>query len=79
MSSYDDSIGHRAGQQIFRSSDGGGSWVELSRQADVSDWTATQMYSQGAYDMSLGVSPSDVNTVFWGGVMMFLSRDGGAS
>ena len=57
---------------IFKTTDGGTSWVSLSASGAT---CSTQCW----YDMVIAVDPTNVNTVYFGGVSLFKSTNGGTS
>ena len=66
---------------IYKSSDAGTSWSQQSNSPNLLGWQSDGSDSggQGWYDLSLGVSPNDENTVFVGGVNIWKSTNGGVS
>ncbi|MGZ3457468.1 MAG: WD40/YVTN/BNR-like repeat-containing protein, partial [Archangium sp.] len=74
-------------QEIFKSTDGGSTWTALGAAAkrykngNTEARTLSQLYNtQGWYDQSVAVSPTDPNTVYFGGSLhMAKTTDGGTS
>ncbi len=70
---------------LYLSTDGGATFTKKSSTPNILGWysgTATQADAtdgQGWYDLSLAVSPSDINTLFTGGVNIWKSTTGGTS
>jgi hypothetical protein len=62
-----------AGGLVFRSIDGGATFVQIVR----SDAMPILENGQGWYDLALWVNPRDANDLLVGGVNLFRSRDGG--
>ncbi len=60
---FSDAIG------VFKSTDGGANWTQLTTPPDCCDW----------YRNALAASPKDANTIFVGGVDLYRSTDGGAT
>ncbi|TGE20585.1 T9SS type A sorting domain-containing protein [Hymenobacter aquaticus] len=62
---------------IFRSADGGNTWTALNkpRWENSDDFTRGQAW----YDLSIGVSPSNANQIFIGGVDLFRTLDASAT
>jgi len=56
---------------VFKTINGGTSWVQVTAGA----FCSTQCW----YDMIVAVHPADPNTVYFGGVLLFKSTDGGNS
>lgn len=63
---------------MYRTSDAGITWTEIPRPTDV-EYGPNYARQQAWYDLSLGVDPSDANTVLTGGINVFRSTTGGAS
>lgn len=66
---------------VYRSTNGGDTWT---LQADSPNLTGngldtTSTYSQGWYDLTLDVSPSNPDVVYVGGVNQWKSNDGGVN
>ena len=57
---------------IFKTTNGGTMWSQLSA-------TGASCSNQCWYDMYLAVNPTDANNVYFGGVSIFRSTDGGSS
>jgi photosystem II stability/assembly factor-like uncharacterized protein len=69
------SIQHRTESNllgIWKSTNGGGSWTKLTA-------TGASCGSQCWYNMTIAVSPADPNTIFFGGVSLFRSTNGGVT
>ncbi|MCB2409206.1 T9SS type A sorting domain-containing protein [Hymenobacter lucidus] len=66
---------------IYRTSDGGNTWQSLPEPDDADTGIAASDFTrgQGWYDLSIGVSPTDPNTVFIGGIDIFKTSNGGAA
>ncbi|MCB2380024.1 T9SS type A sorting domain-containing protein [Hymenobacter sp. BT635] len=62
---------------IFRSNDGGATWTALNkpRWENSDDFTRGQAW----YDLSIGVSPSNPNQIYIGGVDLFRTLDANAT
>ncbi|TGE26485.1 T9SS type A sorting domain-containing protein [Hymenobacter metallicola] len=62
---------------IYRSNDGGTTWTALNkpRWENSDDFTRGQAW----YDLSIGVSPSNANQIYIGGVDLFRTLDASAS
>ncbi|TGE15642.1 T9SS type A sorting domain-containing protein [Hymenobacter elongatus] len=62
---------------IFRSNDGGATWTTLAkpRWENSDDFTRRQAW----YDLSIGVSPSNANQLYIGGVDLFRTLDASAT
>lgn len=66
---------------LYRTSDGGATWITLAKPADAdggipaADFTRTQAW----YDMSIAVDPNNAATIFVGGVDLFKSTNSGTS
>jgi photosystem II stability/assembly factor-like uncharacterized protein len=57
---------------IFKSTNNGANWTQLTA-------TGASCSNQCWYDMVIAVKPTDPNVVYFGGVSLFKSTDGGAS
>jgi photosystem II stability/assembly factor-like uncharacterized protein len=65
---------------IYKTSDGGERWADLPAVANnPSSAIRTYMGTQGWYDNTIVVSPTNPNVVIAGGVIYIRSRDGGAT
>lgn len=70
---------------LYLSTDSGNSFTKQSSTPNILGWSlgtaaqADQTDGQGWYDLSLAVSPTDINTIFTGGVNIWKSTTGGAS
>lgn len=66
---------------VYRSTDGGNSFVARSTSPNLLGWNKNGNDSggQGWYDLSLAVSQSNANLVFVGGVNIWKSTNGGTS
>ncbi|UOQ54293.1 T9SS type A sorting domain-containing protein [Hymenobacter cellulosivorans] len=62
---------------IYRSDDGGATWVTLNkpRWENSDDFTRGQAW----YDLSIGVAPNDANKIYIGGVDLFRTQDASAT
>src|SRR5262245_64570361 len=57
---------------IWKSADAGTSWIQLTA-------SGASCASQCWYDMHINVSPADPNAVFFGGLSLYRSTDGGSN
>ena len=64
--------GSTPGSRVYRSTDGGGSWAEVTRPS-------AYLGNQGWYDNTITTKPTDPNVVIAGGVYYVVSTDGGTS
>lgn len=64
---------------LFRSSDGGLTFTQISSSPNVLGWktNGSDAGGQGWYDLALAVSPINKNLIFVGGVNIWRSSDGG--
>ncbi len=59
---------------LFVSADEGNNWTEIKISEDIS-----LIRAQGAYNLSIGISPADENIIYIGGIPVWKSTDGGTS
>ncbi len=64
---------------VFKTTDGGDSWVRLPSAPDAPCSPQFQNVCQGWYNNIISVSPTDPEHVVFGGVTLWRSRDGGTS
>ena len=66
---------------LYKSSDGGDSWVLQSSTPNIFSWDTDGLDPGGQswYDLSLGVAPNNENLVYVGGVNVWKSNDGGVN
>ncbi|OQY27646.1 MAG: hypothetical protein B6244_09990 [Candidatus Cloacimonetes bacterium 4572_55] len=66
---------------VYRSQDLGDTWTVRATSPNLLGWQADGSDSggQGFYDLTIGVSPSDPNVVYVGGVNQWKSTNGGSS
>ena len=69
---FQSSAGGRPLLNIYRSSDGGNTWVTLSRPGG-GDFTNGQAW----YNLAISVSPADANAVYVGGLDLWFTSDAG--
>lgn len=60
---------------LFKSIDGGANWIATTRPPAGGFGNICQCF----YDNEITISPTDPNILFFGGVPLYLSRDGGAT
>jgi photosystem II stability/assembly factor-like uncharacterized protein len=58
------------GGDLWRSENGGDNWTRLAAAPDACG-------GQCWYDLTVAVAPDDCDTIYWGGVGSYVSRDGG--
>jgi len=63
---------------IYKTTNAGSTWIAVTTPTDPISG-ATHLAGQGWYNNVLGVSPSDENTVYVGGINLFKSTNGGSS
>lgn len=64
---------------VYKTTDGGTTWSETALAASSNYGIAHYLGTQGWYDNTIVVSPTDPNTVIAGGVTYVKSTDGGAT
>ena len=65
---------------LYRSSDAGDSFTEMSNSPNIMSWGCDGgSGGQAWYDLDIAADPQDENTIFAGGVNCFKSTDGGAT
>lgn len=66
---------------LYRSADGGSSFVTMSTSPNILDWSCDGSGSGGQawYDLELIADPANANLIFVGGVNVWKSFDGGAT
>ncbi|GAA4017136.1 hypothetical protein GCM10022408_33380 [Hymenobacter fastidiosus] len=66
---------------IYRSTDGGTTWLALPKPDDIDPDISSTDFTRGQawYDLIVTVSPTDPNTVFVGGIDLFKTSNGGAA
>ncbi|HNL28963.1 MAG TPA: T9SS type A sorting domain-containing protein [Saprospiraceae bacterium] len=66
---------------LYRSDDSGSTYVLKSSSPNLLGWAddGSDSGGQGWYDLTLGVNPTDENTIFTGGVTNWKSTDGGVT
>ena len=65
---------------IYRSTDGGNSFTEMSTTPNIMSWGCDGGDGgQAWYDLDVAVDPTNKNTIYAGGVNCFKSVDGGAT
>ncbi|MGH1365588.1 MAG: FlgD immunoglobulin-like domain containing protein [Calditrichia bacterium] len=64
---------------LYRSDDGGDSWMQLSNVPNVYCQPGATTSCQGWFSNTLGVSPADPDLIFFGGVQFWRSDDGGST
>ncbi|MES2837080.1 MAG: T9SS type A sorting domain-containing protein [Bacteroidota bacterium] len=67
---------------LHKSSDGGATWVQKSTSPNILGWSTSgtgDTDGQGWYDLGLGVSETDENNVYVGGINIWRSTNGGTS
>jgi len=67
---------------FYRSTNSGNSWTLMfgtTANVNLLGWTTTgqDLGGQGWYDLALAVSPTDINTIYAGGINIWKSDDGG--
>ena len=64
---------------MYRSTDGGSTWVQMSTSPNLLGWSTTGSDNGGQawYDLALAINPDDKNEVFVGGVNIWSSSNGG--
>lgn len=65
--------------QIYKSTDGGASWVPTSSSPPGTAAEPSINLGQGWYDLAIGVDPNNPNIVIAGGLNFYKTTDGGAS
>lgn len=67
-------------QALYRSSDNGDNFTEMSDSPNIMSWGCNGgSGGQAWYDLDIAADPIDENTIFAGGVNCFKSSDGGAT
>ncbi|MEL6822702.1 MAG: sialidase family protein, partial [Calditrichota bacterium] len=64
---------------LYRSNDGGDSWMRLENAPNVYCQVGSTTNCQGWFANTLAVSPADPELIFFGGVQFWRSSDGGTS
>lgn len=65
--------------QIYKSTDGGATWLATATSPPGTATEPTINAGQGWYDLAIGVDPNNPNNVIAGGLNFYRSEDGGSS